>query len=171
MAEPEPHPLTVESPDDLDEPATPAGVADTNFAANVRETRERLKMSQGELARRMSDQGIPYYQQTVRRVEDGKRKVSVGEGGALAEILRTTVDRLTWPGREASTAALLDRVTAKTERASTRSSTGPGRCCSPSASSGPQSARRSAPATTAPTASGTRPGRLRKRWNTPRRTP
>ena len=28
-----------------------------------------------------------------------------------------TVDRLTWPGREASTAALLDRVTAKTERA------------------------------------------------------
>ena len=118
MAEPEPHPLTVESPDDWDEPpATPAGVADANFAANVRETRERLKMSQGELARRMSDRGFPYYQQTVRRVEDGKRKVSVGEGGALAEILRTTVDRLTWPGREASTAALLDRVTAKTERA------------------------------------------------------
>ena len=32
------------------------------FAIQVRETRERLKMSQGELARQMSTRGFPYYQ-------------------------------------------------------------------------------------------------------------
>jgi transcriptional regulator with XRE-family HTH domain len=88
--------------------AEPAGIVDELFAIQVRETRERLKMSQGELARRMSARGFPYYQQTVRRIEDGRRKVSVGEAKALAEILGTTVDRLTWPGREASAAVLLD---------------------------------------------------------------
>ncbi len=75
----------------------PAGVVDELFAIQVRETRERLKMSQGELARQMSARGFPYYQQTVRRIEDSQRKVSVGEAKALAEILGTTIDRLTEP--------------------------------------------------------------------------
>jgi DNA-binding transcriptional MerR regulator len=77
--------------------ADPAGVVDELFAIQVRETRERLKMSQGELARQMSARGFPYYQQTVRRIEDSQRKVSVGEAKALAEILGTTIDRLTEP--------------------------------------------------------------------------
>lgn len=45
----------------------------------------------------MSARGFPYYQQTVRRVEDSQRKVSVGEAKALSEILGTTIDRLTEP--------------------------------------------------------------------------
>ena len=77
--------------------ADPAGVVDELFAIQVRETRERLKMSQGKLARQMSARGFPYYQQTVRRIEDSQRKVSVGEAKALAEILGTTIDRLTEP--------------------------------------------------------------------------
>jgi DNA-binding transcriptional MerR regulator len=96
MAEPELRPSRVkaegEGPD-----AHPAGVVDELFAIQVRETRERLKMSQGELARQMSARGFPYYQQTVRRIEDSQRKVSVGEAKALAEILGTTIDRLTEP--------------------------------------------------------------------------
>ena len=98
MAEPELRPSGVlfeaerEGPD-----ADPAGVVDELFAIQVRETRERLKMSQGELARQMSARGFPYYQQTVRRIEDRQRKVSVGEAKALAEILGTTIDRLTEP--------------------------------------------------------------------------
>jgi DNA-binding transcriptional MerR regulator len=72
-------------------------VVDELFAIQVRSTRERLKMSQGELARQMSARGFPYYQQTVRRVEDSQRKVSVGEAKALSEILGTTIDRLTEP--------------------------------------------------------------------------
>src|ERR1700733_12223766 len=77
--------------------ADPAGVVDELFAIQVRETRERLKMSQGELARQMSARGFPYYQQTVRRIEDSQRKASVGEAKALAEILATTIDRLPEP--------------------------------------------------------------------------
>ena len=95
----------------------PAGVVDELFAIQVRETRERLKMSQGELARQMSARGFSYYQQTVRRIEDGQRKVSVGEAKALAQILGTSVDRLTWPGREASAAALLDMSIGRAEQA------------------------------------------------------
>ena len=89
-------------------PPERAGVTDELFAAAVREARERRKMSQGELARRMADRGFPYYQQTVRRIEDGRRKVSVGEAKALAQILETTIDQLTWPTQEASAAAQLD---------------------------------------------------------------
>jgi transcriptional regulator with XRE-family HTH domain len=98
-------------------PAEPAGMVDELFAIQVRETRERLKMSQGELARQMSARGFPYYQQTVRRIEDARRKVSVGEAKALAEILGTTMDRLTWPDREASAAALLDMSIGRAQQA------------------------------------------------------
>lgn len=96
-------------------PRTPAGLADERFAANVRELRERNDMSQADLAREMTN--WRWYPQTVHRVEAGQRKVSVGEAKALAEILHTTVDRLTWPGREASAAALLDTTTARAESA------------------------------------------------------
>ncbi len=98
MTEPELHPFRVLTEEEEEGPAAePAGVVDELFAIQVRETRERLKMSQGELARQMSTRGFPYYQQTVRRIEDSRRKVSVGEAKALAEILGTTIDRLTEP--------------------------------------------------------------------------
>ena len=61
----------------------------------------------------MAERGFPYYQQTVRRIEEGRRKVSVGEAKALAEILGTTMDRLTWPGRAASAAGMLDETIAR----------------------------------------------------------
>lgn len=102
---------------DRKDPAEAAGMVDELFAIQVREVRERLKMSQGELARQMSARGFPYYQQTVRRVEEGRRKVSVGEAKALAQILGETVDRLTWPGREASAAALLDMSIGRAQQA------------------------------------------------------
>lgn len=94
-----------------------AGLADERFATNVRETRERLKMSQGELARQMAERGFPYYQQTVRRIEEGRRKVSVGEAKALADILGNSMERLTWPGRAASAAGFLDMTIGRAEGA------------------------------------------------------
>ena len=98
-------------------PPTPAGLADERFAANIREERERLGKSQADIAKEMTARGWSFHPQTVQRIETGHRKVSIGEGKALAEILGTTVDRLTWPGREASAAALLDQVTARAESA------------------------------------------------------
>lgn len=103
-------------PDSLQEKEEPeggpppirAGVEDDWLAANVRERRVRLGLSQGEIARRMADLGWPWYQQTVRRIEEGSRKAGAGEAKALARILGTTVDRLMMPGREASAAGLLE---------------------------------------------------------------
>ena len=88
--------------------ALPAGLADERFAVNVREERERQGKSQADIAKLMRERGWPYHPQTVQRIEAGHRKVSVGEAEALARILRTTVDRLTWPGRAASAAGFLD---------------------------------------------------------------
>lgn len=98
-------------------PLIKAGVEDARLAENVREHRQRLGWSQGELARRMSDLGWPWHQQTTRRVEDGGRKVSAGEAAALARILGTTVARLMMPGRQASIAYLLDTFTARAHEA------------------------------------------------------
>lgn len=98
-------------------PPLPAGLADERFAANIREQRERQDKSQADIAALMREQGWSYHPQTVQRIEAGHRKVSVGEAEALARILRTTVDRLTWPGRAASAAALLDMATGRAESA------------------------------------------------------
>jgi transcriptional regulator with XRE-family HTH domain len=97
--------------------AEPAGLADERFATNIREERERQKLSQGELARRMAERGFPYYQQTIRRIEEGRRKVSVGEAKALAEILGTTMDRLTWPGQVAAVAYLMEIAIGRAQQA------------------------------------------------------
>src|SRR6516164_3759995 len=98
MSEPAPSPPSEPGGENGQAPRPePAGLADERFAANIREERERRKLSQGELARRMAERGYPYYQQTIRRIEEGRRKVSVGEAKALAEILGTTMDRLTLP--------------------------------------------------------------------------
>lgn len=86
-----------------------AGIVDERFAVNIREWREFAGMSQSELGRRMAALGWPFHPQTVQRIESGQRKVSVGEAKSLAEILATTVDRLTLPGREASIAAPLEQ--------------------------------------------------------------
>lgn len=92
-------------------PPLPAGTEDAWLAENVRASRKRCKMSQGELARRMKELGWPYHQQTVRRIEEGDRKVTPGEGKAIARILGTSLTRLMMPGREASAIGLLDRGT------------------------------------------------------------
>jgi transcriptional regulator with XRE-family HTH domain len=95
-------------PDGPVPPSLPAGLADERFAANVRQLREGQGKSQADVARLMAGHGWPYHPQTVQRIEAGQRKVSVGEGEALARILDTTVDRLTFPGPAAQAAGFLD---------------------------------------------------------------
>lgn len=65
----------------------------------------------------MAERGWPYHPQTMQRIEGGHRKVSVGEAEALARILSTTMERLTWPGQMASAASLLDTFTGRAEEA------------------------------------------------------
>jgi transcriptional regulator with XRE-family HTH domain len=89
-------------------PSMPAGLADEQFAVNVRETRERKGMSQAALADEMRERGWPWHPQTVQKVESVQRHVRVGEAEALARIFGTSMERLTWPGTVASATALLD---------------------------------------------------------------
>lgn len=53
-------------------------------------------MSQERLAEEMRARGWPWRQQTVTRVENGRRMVRLGEATAVAEILETPLTRLTW---------------------------------------------------------------------------
>ena len=91
---------------DIEQPATsgagrvplPPAVTDEQFAARLREERERKGWSQADVARRMGGPEQGWHPQTVQKIESGHRKVSVGEAKALAGVFETTVDRLTWPG-------------------------------------------------------------------------
>lgn len=94
-----------------------AGIANERFAANVRRLREAAGLSQGEVARRMAGRDWPYYQQTVARVEDGRRKPGIGEAQALASILGATVEQMTLPGEEAEAVIVLERAAESAERA------------------------------------------------------
>ena len=75
--------------------AQPESAVDEAFAANVKATRERLGWSQGELARRVSDAGwTNFHQTTISRIEKAERAVRLSEAQGIADVLRTTVDRL-----------------------------------------------------------------------------
>lgn len=92
-------------------------LTDQRFAENLRVIREDRRMSQAELARQMKGRGWPYHQQTVHKVEAGARKVGLGEAKDLAEILGTSVDRLTWPTREASLVEVLNTAASRARAA------------------------------------------------------
>ena len=76
--------------------------ANERLGANVRVLRERMDMSQAELARLMTERGWPWHQSTVYRVESGRQTVSFDEAVDLAAILQTSLDRFTWLQPEAS---------------------------------------------------------------------
>jgi transcriptional regulator with XRE-family HTH domain len=76
--------------------------ANERFGANLRDLRQRQGMSQAELARQMTEAGFPWHQSTVYRVEQGRQAVTYWEARALAGILRTSTDRFSWEGPEAS---------------------------------------------------------------------
>ena len=108
-------------PDAQDEtdPAAPAaaGVIDEWVAWNIRLRREALGWSQADLAKEMAALGWKYYPQTVHRVEQGQRKVTIGEAEALARLFAVTVDALTWPDMATHTAAWLGVFTARADAA------------------------------------------------------
>ncbi|MET4702764.1 helix-turn-helix transcriptional regulator [Frigoribacterium sp. UYMn621] len=60
---------------------------DEAFAQAVRRVREQNGMTQAWLASEMSDRGFEFHQATVYKVEMSKRRVSIGEAKAIAEVL------------------------------------------------------------------------------------
>ena len=87
----------------VEESATPGApeLTEKRFAANLRAAREAIGISQGRLAEEMVARGWPWHQQTVTRVETGRRMVRLGEAKAIAEILEMSLDQLTWPTEDA----------------------------------------------------------------------
>lgn len=57
------------------------------FATNLKRARERLQMSQTELAKQAAERGLPYHQQTVQRVETSARPIRLNEAFVLADIV------------------------------------------------------------------------------------
>lgn len=67
---------------------------DETFAANLKQAREDARLSQEELARRMSLRGFRFHQSTVNKIETGERKVSIGEAAELATVLHVRLEAL-----------------------------------------------------------------------------
>jgi len=60
----------------------------------VREAREKLKLSQDQLAARLQTEGLGVNQNSVSRIETGKRIVADFELAALAKVLSVDVNWL-----------------------------------------------------------------------------
>lgn len=73
---------------------------EARFASNMRALRETLKLSQEELAEQMSQQGFPFHQATIYKIESGGRRVQLSEAVAIAAIFGVTVERMTTDGSD-----------------------------------------------------------------------
>jgi transcriptional regulator with XRE-family HTH domain len=89
---------------------------DERFALNLRILREREGLSQSALAEAMSERKHAWHQQTVAKVEAAARPLRLAEAADLADILRTTLDRLLWTGPEANAAEALYSASGKVRR-------------------------------------------------------
>jgi transcriptional regulator with XRE-family HTH domain len=69
--------------------------SDDAFAAALRIARERAGITQAELADTMSKRSFDFHQQTIYKIEAGKRRVTIGEGLALADIVGVPIEDLT----------------------------------------------------------------------------
>ncbi|WP_017793461.1 helix-turn-helix domain-containing protein [Leucobacter salsicius] len=68
---------------------------DANIGANVKKARERLGLSQSEVARLAHDSGMTgFHQTTIARIEKGARSLKAAEAVALARILETSIEYL-----------------------------------------------------------------------------
>ena len=61
---------------------------------NVRKLREQKKMSQDQLAAKLQTEGLGVNQNSISRIETGKRVVADYELKILAHVLNTAVDDL-----------------------------------------------------------------------------
>ncbi|NUU30848.1 helix-turn-helix transcriptional regulator [Arthrobacter sp. C9C5] len=74
---------------------------EAQFVENVQRLREAKGWSQGELARRMSDEGWDgFHQTTISRIEKGQRPVRLAEARALAKVLESQVGLMMAPAPE-----------------------------------------------------------------------
>lgn len=83
---------------------------DLVFARQFRAERERTGMTQDEVAREMVKRGHDFHQQTVYKLENSRRKVSIGEAVDLADTLGVPVDALAISSAPPGPGALVRRA-------------------------------------------------------------
>lgn len=69
---------------------------DSHFGRRVREERKRRDWSQEELAKRLSDKGLPVYASTIAKIESEHkpRAVRLAEAAAIADLFDVSMDTL-----------------------------------------------------------------------------
>lgn len=87
---------------DVNEPDERPNLAtqiDATIGQNLRKARESRGMSQADLARLVTDSGIPgVYQTTIARIESGVRSMRAAEALAVARLLETNLEWLAETG-------------------------------------------------------------------------
>lgn len=59
--------------------------------------REEHGTSQAELAKQVSDEGLPFHQPTIQRIETGARPIRLNEAMVLARVLETSLEEMAAP--------------------------------------------------------------------------
>jgi transcriptional regulator with XRE-family HTH domain len=72
----------------------PLEALDALVGRNVQELRKAQGMTQTDLANEVTERGIPFRQQTVVKIEQGKRPLRLTEADAVARALNVSVDAL-----------------------------------------------------------------------------
>jgi transcriptional regulator with XRE-family HTH domain len=69
---------------------------DSHFGKQVRAERDRRGWSQEELAKRLTDKGIPTYPSTIAKIESESRPraARLGEASAIADLFEVSLDTL-----------------------------------------------------------------------------
>ena len=72
-------------------------LVDDLFGGSLKYWRELRDLTQEAITAKMVERGFDFHQSTLYKIESGKRRVLLGEGIALAEILDVPLSRLTEP--------------------------------------------------------------------------
>lgn len=64
------------------------------FVHRMKQKRQREDLSQTELAKMAAAEGLPFYQQTIQRIENGARPIRLNEAVVLAELLGSSLDEM-----------------------------------------------------------------------------
>lgn len=67
---------------------------DLAIVASLKARRERMELTQSQVAAALKDQGVKLDQSGLSRAEQGKRALTVGEASAYAGVLCTTLDEV-----------------------------------------------------------------------------
>lgn len=68
--------------------------AEDRFRKRLRTEREHRGWSQSDMAKRLSDKGLPVHASTIAKVEAGSRMVRIDEAAAIADIFNISIDSL-----------------------------------------------------------------------------